>query len=82
MPAISLFGLVALVLQVGVGYHVYRSVAATGNGSAALAGMIVAVAGIVFLVQYGMLAALVFDFVLLLVSVLMRGRSERRLAAR
>ncbi|WP_226038777.1 hypothetical protein [Natrinema sp. DC36] len=82
MPAISLFGLVAFVLQLGVGYHVYRSVAATGNGSAAIAGVITAVAGIVFLIRYGMVAALVFDFVLLLVSVLMRGRSERRSAAR
>ncbi|QLK26925.1 hypothetical protein HYG81_04780 [Natrinema zhouii] len=82
MPAISLFGLVAFVLQVGVGYHVYRSIAATGNGSAAIAGVIAAVAGILFLIRYGLLAALVFDFVLLLVSVLMRGRSERRPAAR
>lgn len=82
MPAISLFGLVAFALQVGVGHHVYRSVAATGNGSAAIAGVIAAVAGAFFLIRYGVLAALVFDFVLLFVSVLVRDRSERRPAAR
>ena len=82
MPAISLFGLVAFALQIGVGYYVYRSVAATGNGSAAITGVIVAVAGAFFLIRYGVLAALVFDFVLLFVSVLVRDRSERRPTAR
>ncbi|WP_241432721.1 hypothetical protein [Natrinema pellirubrum] len=77
-----MFGLIAFVLQVGVGYHVYRSTAATGTGSAAIAGVIAAVAGSFFLIRYGVLAALIFDFVLSFVTVLIRDRSERRPAAR
>ncbi|PCR91126.1 hypothetical protein [Natrinema ejinorense] len=82
MPALSLFGLVVIVLQFGIGYHVSQSLAAAGSVSGVLAGVIAAVAGIVVLFQYGILATIVVDFLLLVVSALLRDRVDRRPAAR
>ncbi|MBZ6494098.1 hypothetical protein [Natrinema longum] len=82
MPGLALFGLVVIVLQFGIGYHVSQSLAAAGRVSGVLAGVIAAVAGIVVLFRYGILATLVFDFLLLVVSALLRDHVDRRPAAR
>ena len=76
MPAISLLGIVLFVLQVGVGYHLYRSLASSGNGSGMLIGAMVTGVGIASLFIFGIIPTLVLDFVLLLISALVSRQSN------
>jgi len=76
MPAISLLGIVLFVLQAGVGYHLYRSLSSSGNGSGMLIGAMVTGVGIASLFIFGMIPTLALDFVLLLISALVSRQSN------
>ncbi|WP_372480200.1 hypothetical protein ACAH01_03095 [Halomicrobium sp. HM KBTZ05] len=73
MAAFSLFAIVLLFIQIGVGYSVFRSFEGLQVGFRALLAGAGIVLGLVVLVVFGVVVTLVFDLVVVLVTGGARG---------
>jgi|AntDeeMinimDraft_6_1070357.scaffolds.fasta_scaffold04289_3 predicted membrane protein len=75
MPAISLFGLVLLAVQVSIGYYTHQSLSSVSRATKLAAAVLTTSLGFVVLFSYGVAVTLLLDVVLLLALTGIRGNS-------
>jgi len=75
MVAISLFGLLLLAVQVGIGYYTHQSLSSVSRATKLAAAILTTGLGFAFLFSYGVAVTLFLDVVLLLALTGIRGNS-------